>query len=245
MSEVDNNAVTSQAAEAAQTVSQPSVQDVAKGLDKFKGSDGDIDVAKLAQSYQELERKLTEEAQRRAESEKAYALLAGVIGTPSAPENEGRVAPSYPQQQPEPVEDEPLTARDAKPVVQALIGLAHPELSVDPATGKVKDEEFFNGLVGYMRTLPMYNQIAIAKGDFYTMDWAIRQYKAIKAKSAVKGGASYNYIEGASAGDNTKSTGGTVYSRRELTRLMAENPKEYARIADDIAKAYAEGRIKE
>jgi len=247
MSDEVNNPTTPQATGAGTDSPAVSVPD------KFKTQDGSVDVAKLSQAYAEVEKKATLEAQKRAELERAYQLAlatagpAGVVGAPEAGVADGRSSTVGAE-----MDDEPITARAARPVVQTLLTLAHPELALNES-GEPANPEFVDGLVKYMRSLPPTIKQSIAAGDFMTTEWAVREYKALtKARTSTvstnrtsPGGAGTpNFIEGNSAGANSVNTG-TVYSKSQIRDMMLNNPREYARIAEDVAKAYKEGRVKE
>lgn len=221
---------------------------VPKELEKFKGSDGKLDAEKMAQSYLEAQKMAHEATEGRAAAERAYAALTEQIERsgvrPDAGPGRGADAGD------DGGSDEPLTRADARPVVTAFIELIHPEVAVDPATGKPKDEKFFDGLKRYVATLPLPVKQAIVAGDFSAQDWAIKQYKAVMGGAGKAGpaagsqpsGEKPNFIEGATPGGGD---GKKTWTVAEIRQLAAQNPKEYARLADtEIAEAYKEGRVK-
>jgi hypothetical protein len=128
--------------------------------------------------------------------------------------------------------------------------MRHPEIATDPMTGEYADPEFFNGLRKYVSTMPTQTKQAIAKGDYATMDWAIRQFKVLKTGVASKanGGRTLpsqkgkgNFVE---SGSPARSGEGKVYTKAELRKMMAQNPAEYAAKSDEIQLAYQEGRVR-
>lgn len=221
-------------------------------LKKFVGADGKVDVEKLSQSYLETERMAHEATSKRAEAERAYAVLAeqlgdkshgmaGVDGVAGRDGEDGERVTTA---------EKPLTRADAQPVVQGMLELIHPEVAFDPATNVPKNQKFWDGLVGYVKTLPLSVKQAIAAGDFQAQDWAIKQYKAFSGATQKTGtatgsasqGERPNFIEGASP---SVDGGKKQWTKAEIDNLIQHNPKEYARIADtDIADAYKEGRVK-
>jgi hypothetical protein len=142
-----------------------------------------------------------------------------------------------------------VTNRSAKPVVQTLLVLAHPELEMDVETGQPKNPKFYDGLFKYMKGLPAGTRQAIANGDFQTVEWAVREYKALSRTSASTqtggggGGFKPNFVEGGSPAGGAPA--GTVYSRSEMRKKMLQNPDEYARLSEDYGKAINEGRVKD
>jgi hypothetical protein len=221
---------------------------VPKSLEKFIGADGELDTSKLIQSYAEAEAKVTEESQKRSDAERAYTILTesyAAFGDEGDNSGAGRRPAARKT-------DEPLHQSDAKPVVKALIELAHPEFAVDPATGKFKDPKFFDEFKVYVASMPQNIKQSIGNGEYEAIDWAARQFKAFKkqgAASTARGGEGSgrelepNFLEG---GSNAHETTGKVWTHAEIKALMKSNPAEYAKLADtEIAKAYDEGRVKE
>lgn len=51
-------------------------------------------------------------------------------------------------------------------------------------------------------------------------------------------------LRGSSASSTGAKSGGKVYSRAQIRRLMIEDPRKYEAMADDIAAAYASGRVR-
>jgi hypothetical protein len=45
-------------------------------------------------------------------------------------------------------------------------------------------------------------------------------------------------------GGKTNNAGGKIYRRVDVMRLMEEDPDRYEAMADEIQRAYAEGRIR-
>jgi hypothetical protein len=222
---------------------------VPENLKKFAGADGKIDLAKLSQSVSEADKKATQDAQKRADAERAYAMaVAGFgampgAGSPGAGGVDGRGSDEGLDAE----GDEPVTARDAKPIVTSLLVLTHPELAVDER-GEPVNPKFYDGLFKYMRGLPASMKAALKSGDFQTVEWAVREYKALSKTSASGGGggvggARPNFVEGGSPGGGTPA--GTTYSRADIRKMMRDNPDDYAKISADYGKAMDEGRVKE
>src|SRR3990172_1379025 len=222
-------------------------------LEKFKGTDGKLDTAKLSQGYLEAQKMAHEATVKRGETERAYAVLveqfggAAAAGAASGADGRGSAGADDTTAF---EEEQPLTRKDAQHVVQGLIELVHPEVALDPATNAPKDKVFFDGLITYVKTLPTPVKKAILAGDYSAQDWAIKQYKAIRGAAkptastadSLPTGDKPNFIEGASP-----SVGGSkkTWTAEEIKTLMRQNPGEYAKIADtEIAQAYAEGRVK-
>ncbi len=217
-----------------------------KGLEKFAGSDGKLDAAKLGEGYLNLEKMSTQTSQKLAEVERTISIMstagAGGGGIPVA----GQGADTGRSEE---TDTEPITRAEARPVVQGFLEMTHPEIAIDPMTGKFKNEAFIAELKTFTAGLPPQVKEAIRLGDFAMTDWAIRQFKALKSKvqaagaAGGDGGVKPNFAEG---GSPTNQSGGKTYSRAELQKLMVQNPAEYARIADsELGKAYEEGRVKE
>jgi len=221
---------------------------VPKGLEKFTGSDGKVDYAKVSQAYLDAEKKATDEAQKRTEAERAYQMaITGFGPTPAsgAIGGDGRGSATG-----DDIDDaDPVTNAAAKPVVQKLLILAHPELDLDAETGEPKNPKFYDGLLRYMRSLPASTQAAIKRGDFQATEWSVRSYKAFSGMKTNSvsgggvGGARPNFVEGGSPTGGAAA--GTSYSRSEIRKMMLRNPEEYARISDDYGKALEEGRTKD
>jgi hypothetical protein len=228
------------------TVEGDAAGNVPKSLAKFVGADGELDTSKLVQSFLDAEAKVTVESQKRSDAERAYSILADSFAGGDGDDAGAGRKPAARKS------DEPLRQSDAKPVVKALIEMTHPELTVDPVTGKFKNPEFFDGLKVYVGSMPMHIKQAIAEGDFEATDWAVRQYKVYKAAGAASarksgegpgGEMTPNFIEG---GSNSHEAIGKTWTKAEIMALMKDNPKEYAKLADtEIAKAYDEGRVRE
>jgi hypothetical protein len=225
---------------------------IPKELEKFKGTDGKLDYTKLSQGYLDAEKKATQESQKRAEAERAYNIAltgfgAGSAAAPSGSATEDRGSATDVGNEVD--DDDPVTNKAAKPVVQTLLVLTHPELETDTETGEPKNPKFYDGLLKYMRGLPVGIRQQIKNGDFQMTEWAVREYKALtgaKARSASgggEGGARPNFVEGGSPAGGAPS--GTVYSRAEMRKMMLHNPGDYARLSEDYGKALAEGRVKE
>src|SRR3990172_11940494 len=151
-------------------------------LEKFKGTDGKLDTAKLSQGYLEAQKMAHEATVKRGETERAYAVLveqfggAAAAGAASGADGRGSAGADDAAAS----EEEPLTRKDTQPVVQAFIELVHPEVALDPATNAPKDKAFFDGLIAYVKTLPTSVKKSILVGDFSAQDWAIKQYKAMR-----------------------------------------------------------------
>jgi len=221
-------------------------------LEKFKGVDGQLDVAKLSQGYLETQKMAHEATTKRSEAERAYAVLAEQIGGAAAAGAVGAGGRTREADDDGASEGEPLTRGEAKPVVQAFIELVHPEVAIDPATNAPKDQKFYDGLIGYVKTLPLSVKQAILAGDFSAQDWAIKQYKAVRGVSHAAGSSAGvggsagsekpNFIEGGSPGGGA---GKKQWTHEEIQQLARQNPGEYAKLADtEIAQAYDEGRVK-
>jgi hypothetical protein len=222
---------------------------VPKDLEKFKGADGKLDLVKLSQGYLDSEKKATQEAQKRAEAERAYSIAITGFGdtgreVPGAGVADGRGSGTGAGVD----DDEPVTNKSAKPVVQTLLVLAHPELELDPSTNEPKNPKFYDGLLTYMKGLPVSIRTAIRNGDFQMTEWAVREYKALtktraSASSGGGEGTKPNFVEG--GGPSSGASAGPSYSRSEMKKMMLQSPSEYAKLSDDYGKAIAEGRVKE
>lgn len=228
--------------------------DIPANLKKFVDpTTGELDASKLVQSYGEAEKKVTEESQKRSDAERAYQILAdGYVTDDGTAGGAGDGGDTGTGRKPaKAASDEPLRQSDARPVVKAVLEISHPELATDPATGKIRDQKFLDEFKAYAVTLhPAVKQL-MAQGDYESIDWAVRQFKAFKgspaarAKSGSPGAGDFkpNFVEG---GSNATDATGKVWTKAEIRQLQMKNPAEYAKLADtEIAQAYAEGRVKE
>jgi len=237
---------------------------IPKGLEKFAGADGALDVAKLSQSYLEVEKKATDESQRRSAAEKSYASLAeslsgGAGGDDAGGDDDagaggddadaGRSTDASKKTTVPAV----FTRQEAVPLVQSFIAMVHPEVAIDPKTNDFANKEFIAGLKKYVSGLPMAVKQSIAQFDYTATDWAIRQYKALQGAgvAARSGGGSgagtgagqkVQFLEGGSTGGTGE---GKSWTHAEIRELHLHNPKEYAKQADEISKAFEEGRVKD
>lgn len=213
--------------------------EVNERLKRFVGADGGVDSSKLAPAYLELESVVGTQTHKLSALEKAYSALASRLETSSpAP----AVAAPSTEEELEAMMREPkgfvreTVNSEIKPVAVAiqvaLLEMEHPEL---------KDAKFKEGLKDFISTLPVGMKSAFE--DYETARFIIRMYKE---QSGVKPNGSAQEVPhsespSASAG---AQIAGPVYSRTEVLKMMRERPDEYAKIADDVTKAYTEGRIK-
>jgi len=216
-----------------------------KGLERFAGSDGKVDASKLGTSYLELEKAHRDQGEKLSALDKSYKTLAVRI--------EAGVAPKAPVAAPKPEEEFSRLATDTRGYVEGVAGetvsgatsgiklaileLAHPEL---------KDPEFIKGMQEFTKTLPPAIQASVE--DYGTADWIVRSYKAgLNGGGEAEGGAGEpavkpNFSERPGAGKRPAATG-KIWTRGEIRTVM-KNKTEYAKVADDIARAYEEGRVR-
>lgn len=233
------------------TEPKPADQAVPDDLKQFVGEDGKLDTSKIAQSYRELNKKFTSVSQEKSTLERAYQVVIG--GKPVEPdrrstEGTGRISL-------EEVVADPTAAieagvkrtlkTEAAPIVQAVLEIAHPEVGIDPETGGWKDPEFVEGLQKYSASLPASLRTTLNE-DFTTADWVIRNYKRLREGTKGKAGESVLQKKPAqeleSAAQARVKTGDKRFTKQEIEALMRK-PKEYEKVADEIGKAYEEGRV--
>ena len=127
------------------------------------------------------------------------------------------------------------------------IQTAHPDVS------EIVNDTNFQEWV--MATKPRQDMWARASnGDFDYADELFTQYKSLASRKDVE---AENAIQRAKEEDlkaataisrgaspDVGSKGKPNYRRAELIRLRMENPKRYDSLSDEIAQAYAEGRVR-
>lgn len=199
---------------------QPASQ-VPDSLKKFANEKGEIDVAKLGQSYLESERRM-----RQLESERRQ---------PTAPPPEPANAPDPDEQLKALVNDpegyiasvlERATAPLTQSLAQAALFRAHPEL---------QDSTYFQEVESWKNTLP--ESVRVLENTVDGADFLVKLYKREKTKPA---NPALPNIEHPS---NSAPAGKKTYRRSEIRNLMRTNPAEYSRLSGDIAAAYQEGRV--
>jgi hypothetical protein len=207
---------------------------IPKGLERFAGSDGKVDINKIGASYLELEKSHYQQGQKYSTLEKAYKTIADKVEAPRVDPDEarGREFDNFtqdPKGYTEKVASQTL-AEGAAPIMNAILTMAHPELN-DPA--------FRQGLDEFAATLP-----PALKGnlmDFQHADWAIKLYKQQLGARSASPGSALPHTESPSASHGTE---GKTFTRSEIKEMMYKRPGEYAARADEIAAAYRENRVK-
>jgi hypothetical protein len=229
--------------------SQGSSSGVPSGLQKFVDSaTGTVDLNKLEASYKEAEGKIATTAQEKLEAERAYEELARRMqGTPGEPGNRPISFEDLvkdPQAATSQVVDARLNAQ-AKPIIQAVLEMSHPEIGVDQ-TGKYKNPVFMDGLKKFSAGLPANVQQALKSGDYATANWVLGLYKKLSGgvpASAAPSPAPTNFSESAQVAAPPPS-GGKIWTRSEIRNLVVRDPKAYSSQEAEIRKAYEEGRVK-
>ncbi len=207
---------------------------IPKGLEQFAGSDGKLDLNKLGQSYLKLNEGFQKKSRDYATLQRSYDALAPKKEEERVVDSEaerGRQFGELAEKPKEYIESiaRSTTANEAKAVKSAILYLAHPELS---------DPEFKKGVDEFAATLPPVVQANL--DDYYTADWVVKKYKeglkpAGEAAAANTGGSPH--LESPTKGAPKV---GKIYKRSDLRKMPRS---EYAKIAEDVAKAYEEGRV--
>lgn len=210
---------------------------VPKGLERFAGQDGKIDLNKLGEGYLNLEKGFHKSNQELSALQRAYQALAPKAEAPMADPEEarGREFENFvkdPKAYTEGVARASVSS-EAKLVKAAILELAHPEM---------KDMAFKEGLNKFAATLPPNIQASL--DDYNTADWVIKlykqQYKPDEANANVERPSS-QHIESPSGTPPTK--GGKTYKRSEILEMQYKHPAEYEAKAEEISQAYREGRV--
>lgn len=224
---------------------------IPSNLVKFVGADGKVDMAKLSQSYQEAEQKITATTQELAEERRRQAERTAAPAQPTnvVKESGRKITLEDLATDPDAVIRSAVAetaAASGQPMAEAMIAIAHPEVAVLP-DGKYKDPEFVKGLQEWAKTLPVETQKSLANRNYSTMEWAVRQYKYMREKASTSTPDQTkprpNFSESASSA-SSQVPAGKVYSRSEIRNMYVKEPAKYRALADDIAKAYNEGRVK-
>lgn len=221
---VDTVPTTAPAAPAATPAAEPAqpASQVPDSLKKFANEKGEIDVAKLGQSYLESERRM-----RQLESEKR--------NPPIAPPPEPAHAPDPDEQLKALVNDpegyiasvlERATAPLTQSLAQAALFRAHPEL---------QDSTYFAEVESWKNTLP--ESVRVLENTVDGADFLVKLYKREKTKPTNPALPSIEHPS------NSAPAGKKTYRRSEIRNLMRTNPSEYARLSGDISLAYQEGRV--
>lgn len=211
--------------------------------------EGKLDVNKLATSFLSLEKEYHKTSQERAALSKSYEVLANKVSS-GKPTEEDDIS-TRERILEKPAEYVTGVAKEAietmgKPIVDALIGVIHPEVGKN-SDGSYKNPEFVAGFTEYIKTFPENVRLGLA--NFRGADWAIKQYKSILEKSSnttsPDGKAldkkNEKFSENPSTSTGSKK-GGKLWTRQEVRDLMQNNPAEYAKLANEISSAMDEGR---
>lgn len=210
---------------------------VPKGLERFAGQDGKVDLNKLGQSYLELERGFHGTKQEMAALQRAYSALAPKAAPADPVEDVNQEMERFvqsPKKFTESVAQESINSQ-ARQVKAAILELAHPEM---------KDPQFKKELQEFAaRELPPTMQANL--DDYYTADWVVKLFKQQK-QGAAGAGADEGQASGSQhieSPSGSPSKVGKTWKRSEILKMQHEHPDEYERQADAIAQAYDENRV--
>ncbi len=231
---------------------------VPEALKAFVDATGKMDMQKLAQSYSEAQKKITDVSQESIAAKRAYEELLATAGMSSVAPAAAKPDPTVTGRKPLTVDQlvtnpeqaidsriDEKTSTSAKQVTEALLAIEHPELARDEE-GKFAKPEFVDGLLKYAKTLPPTTRMAMAQGDYATAAHVIRTYKALQRKAAEQVGSSVqtekpNFSE--SGKSSTTRKPGKVWTRSEIREMIARKPEEYRKNEAEIDKAYEEDRV--
>lgn len=244
--------------------STESTVEVPENLKRFVGEDGKVDFEKVSQSFREAEGKVTKTSQEAATLKQAYDQIVSTIGNKTAEGATvvGKTATGRKLTVEEIVADPDAAIRGAargefenlaKPVVDMLIAVAHPEVAEtigEDGSTVYGDPEFVDSLQKYMARLPVGMKQAIANRDYATIDHVIKTVKGLRKKAASvdtdegkEKGLKTNFAEGGKG--PVKKSNGKIWTRSEIRELYTRNRSEYARREDEITKAYDEDRVED
>ena len=213
--------------------------------------EGKLDVNKLATSFLSLEKEYHKTSQERAALSKSYEVLANKVSS-GKPTEEDDISTrekilEKPAEYVTGIAKETLETM-GKPIVDALIGVIHPEVGKN-SDGSYKNPEFIAGFSEYIRTFPENVRLGLA--NFRGADWAIKQYKSLLDKSSnttdkepgsPNSETKNNRFSENPSNSSGASKGGKLWTRKEVRDLMQNNPTEYAKMANEISSAMDEGR---
>jgi len=210
----------------------------------------------VVKMHQEAEKLIGKQAQEVGETRKlADELIKQNLANKSQPIKEEEPEPDFFENPKEAirktVDSHPdvLAGRQAalefkKMQIQQKLAQDHPDF-----TQVVQDPEFVNWVKSSPVRIGLY---AKADGE-YDYDSAnellstFKQIKSVKAQETKQAGEAARQTAMKAAGVDVGGTGESskkVYRRADLIRLRMTDPARYEALADDIMRAYAEGRVK-
>ncbi len=235
---------------------------VPESLQRFVDAEtGNVDFEKIAQSFREAEGKVTKASQEAATIKQAYDQVVSSLGKGAGADTVvGKEKVTGRKLTVEDIVEDPEGAirgaargefeNLAKPVVDMLIAVAHPEVAQvinEDGTEGYADPEFADALTKYMAKLPIGMRQAIANRDYATIDHVIKTVKGLRKKVAVESNeepktkAKTNFSE--SGKGPSRKSGGKIWKTSEIRNLIQRHPDKYAEQIDEITKAYEEDRV--